>query len=184
MVTIGFAENQEDSLRASSVRVALGLFSAVALPLFAPPLLRFEWVLVAYAACAVGFQIAIQRRFGGVARVLLGGSMDVAFITFLVHRLGTQSTPLVASYVLAAMFNALVVAPWAARVLGALGVVAYTAVSCAEALRWLPYAPDVPEFTSFVPSVASALRAAVVVATLVSVSTWVSDSDRARAPVP
>ena len=170
-----FAENQEDSFRASSVRVALGVFSAVALPLFVPPMARFEWVLVGYTLGAIGFQIAIRKSFGGVGRVLLGGTMDVAFITFLVHRLGTQSTPLVSSYLLSGMFNALVAPPWSARLLGALGVLSYTVVTFAEALHVLPYAPDIVELAGWVPTIASATRATAVVAALVAVSTWMSD---------
>jgi len=175
MRVAAFAENQEDSLRASSVRIALGFFSAVALPIFVPGLMRFEWVLASYVLGAIGFQLAIRKSFGGVVRVLLGGVMDIAFITFLVHRLGSQSTPLVGAYLLAGMFNALVAPAWAAWVLGVLGIAAYGLITAAEALHYLPYAPDVPELSVWIPDVASALRSAAVVATLIVVSIWVSD---------
>jgi diguanylate cyclase len=169
------AENQDDNLRASSVRIALGFFSLVALPVFVPGVAQFRVVLLGYVLAAIGFQIAIHRRIGGNIRVLLGGSLDVAMITFLVHRVGSQTTPLVAVYVLSSMFNALVAPAWSARLLGVVGIVCYAGVSYAEALRVLPYAPDMPAFAAIVPSVADTTRANALVIALVVVSTWVAD---------
>lgn len=169
------AENQDDNLRASSVRVALGFFSLVALPVFVPGMAQFRVVLAGYVLAAIGFQIAIHRRIGGNVRVLLGGSLDVAMITFLVHRVGSQSSPLVAVYVLAAMFNALVAPAWSARILGVIGIMGYAGVSYAEALGFLPYAPDIPKLAVLAPSVADTTRSNALVFALVLVSTWVSD---------
>jgi len=168
-------EKQEDSLRASSVRVALGVFLAIGLPVLAPSVARFFWVFAAYVVAAVGLHMAIRRRAGGVYRVLLGGVLDVAVTTFIVHRLGSQGTPLVSSYLLLGMFVALVAPAWTARALGALGVVSFGAVCFAEALGLVPYAPDAPEAASYVPTVLSAARSTVLLAVLVAVSTWVSE---------
>src|SRR5689334_3120665 len=128
-------DNQAERRRAGSLRVALGLFSVLTLPLLFPSALRFLPVFVAYLSAAAGFQVAIRRGFCGDLRVLLGGVIDVSFITFLVYRLGTSSTPLVAAYLLMGMFNALVTSAWAARVVGALGISAYTVLSYAEAIH-------------------------------------------------
>ena len=172
---IAMAEKQEDSLRASSVRVALGVFLAFGLPLLAPSVARYFAVFVAYVAAALALHFAIRRRLGGVFRVLAGGVLDVAITTFLVHRLGSQGTPLVSSYLLLGMFVALVAPAWTSRALAALGVVAFGAVSFAEALRLLPYAPDAPEAAHYVPTLLAAARSTVLLAVLVAVSTWVSE---------
>jgi diguanylate cyclase (GGDEF)-like protein len=173
--TTALAEKQQDSLRASSVRVALAAFLAAGLPLIAPGLARFAWVFIVYVVAALTMHLAIRHRLGGVWRVLAGGILDVAVTTFLVHRLGSQGTPLVSSYLLLGMFVALVAPAWSARALGGLGVLCFGAVSFAEALRLIPYAPDVPEMADHVPTLLSATRATLLVAVLVAVSTWVSE---------
>ncbi|HEX3597625.1 MAG TPA: GGDEF domain-containing protein [Polyangiaceae bacterium] len=157
------------------MRVALGVFLAVGLPFLAPSVARFFWVFVAYVVAAVALHMAIRRRAGGVFRVLLGGVLDVAITTFLVHRLGSQGTPLLGSYLLLGMFVALVAPAWTARALGALGVVSFGAVSFAEALHVISYAPDAREAAAYVPTLLGAARATVFLAVLVSVSTWVSE---------
>jgi diguanylate cyclase (GGDEF)-like protein len=157
------------------VRVALGGFMVLGLPLLAPGVARFLWVFVAYLASAVALHVAIRRRLGGVWRVLFGGVLDIAVTTFLVHRLGSQGSPLVSSYLLLGMFVALVAPAWSARALGALGVTAYGAVSFAESLRFIPYAPDIPEAVGYTPTLLGAARSTLLVAVLVAVSTRVSE---------
>jgi diguanylate cyclase (GGDEF)-like protein len=151
------------------------LFLSIGLPLLAPALSRFTWVFVGYGLSAIGMHLAIRQRLGGVWRVLAGGVLDIAMTTFLVHRLGSQATPLVSSYLLLGMFVALVAPAWSARALAALGVVAYGTVSLAEATRLLPYAPDVPQAAGNVPSLLDVARAILLLGALVAVSTWVSE---------
>jgi diguanylate cyclase (GGDEF)-like protein len=173
--TTALAEKQQDSLRASSVRVALAVFLAAGIHVIAPGLDRFVWVFIAYVAAALGMHLAIRRRLGGVWRVLAGGIVDVAVITFLVHRLGSQGTPLVSAYLLLGMFVALVAPAWSARALSGLGVACYGAISFAEVFRLIPYAPDAPEMARHVPTLLGATRATLLLAVLVAVSTWVSE---------
>jgi diguanylate cyclase (GGDEF)-like protein len=170
----GPTDNQAERRRAASLRVALGIFSVCTLPLLFPSAIRFLPVFLAYLVAAACFQFAIRRGVGGDARVLLGGITDVAFITFLVYRLGTSSTPLVGAYLLTGMFNALVTSTWAARFVGGLGIGAYGAVSYAQALHLLPYAPEFPELAPFAPTVSSVVRDTLLLAALIAVSTWVS----------
>ncbi len=168
-------ENQQDRTRAGSIRVASGLFTLVALPLLSPAAKGYLPVLVAYLAGAILFQQAIRRDIGGEWRVFAGGLMDVAFITFLVHRLGSSSTTLVASYLLIGMFNALVASAWVARVVGVIAILSYAGVAYLEALHYLPYAPDHPDLFSSAPDVFSATRSVVLLASLIIISTSVSD---------
>jgi diguanylate cyclase (GGDEF)-like protein len=166
--------NLKDNQRAAFVRVALALFSAIALPFYFPEHDQYVWVSLAYLTGAVAFQLAIARDFGGIWRVLLGGCMDLAFLTYVVHRSGTQSTTLVSAYLLIGMFNGLVAPAWVARTLAALGVVTYSTVVFCEASGFLRYAPDIPGI-GFQPTFDSALRASLTLAALVVVSTRVSD---------
>jgi diguanylate cyclase (GGDEF)-like protein len=69
----------------------------------------------------------------------------------------------------------LVAPAWAARLVGALGILSYGAVSYAEVLGFLQYAPDLPELSAYRPSPMAATRSMVVLGAVVFVSTWVSD---------
>lgn len=157
------------------MRIALGIFSVCTLPLLFPSAIRFLPVFLTYLVGAVGFQLAIRRSVGGDVRVLLGGLTDIAFITFLVYRLGTSSTPLVGAYLLTGMFNALVTSTWAARVVSAMGLIGYGAVTYAEVIHLLPYAPEFPELAAAGPTMTSGIRDTLLLGALIGVSTWVSD---------
>ena len=163
-----------ENLRASSVRIALGIFAVLATPVFWPSLLPLIWVPVAYVLSSGLFHWAIRRNIGGSSRILVGGVVDVLFATFIVHHLGSHSTPLVASYVLLGVFNALVAPAWSARTLAALSAFAYAAVSVAEAAGYLAYAPNVVD-AGPAPGLRIALHDATFVAALIFVSTWMSE---------
>jgi diguanylate cyclase (GGDEF)-like protein len=174
-MSVPLLDNQQDRIRAASIRVALGVFSVFAVPVFQPAAIHYLPVLIAYLCCAIAFQFAIKKNVGGVGRVLAGGFVDTAFTTFLVHRMGTQSTPLVASYLVVGMFNAFVAPAWSARVVGGLGTLFYAAVAFAEALHFLPYAPDYPELAAAAPDLLVTTRNVLLLGVLVGVCTWVSD---------
>jgi diguanylate cyclase (GGDEF)-like protein len=163
----------KDNQRAASVRVALAVLAAITVPLYYPDAPEYRWVTLAYLVSSIGFQLAIRRDLGGVWRVLLGGVVDIAVVSFMVHRGGSQSMPLVATYLLIGMFNALVAPAWVARSLAALGVLAYATVAFSEVAGLLPYAPDVPGAQA--PSLEVVLVGTATLAILCLVSTRVSD---------
>lgn len=155
--------------------MALGVFWICALPLVVPGMVRFWPIQVGYFLGAVLFQILIKKGIGGVWRVLAGGLMDIAMLTFVVQRLGSISTPLVGGYLLLGMMNALVAPPWVARTLAALGIVAYAGICYAEAFGVLPYAPDVASFAGISVDVVTASRSVALLGALAAVSTLVSE---------
>lgn len=168
-------ENVQDSYRAASVRVALGLFSAVALPWLTPGLAPQWPVLVAYLVAVIVLLVLVRKGRGGVWRVLAGGVIDLAYLTFLVHQLGTVSTGLVSLYVLVGMLNAIVAPRWCAALLAGLGALAYSAVIFVEATGGLPYAPAIPKYADLGPSLGDAARSSLLLAVLVAVSTLVAE---------
>jgi diguanylate cyclase (GGDEF)-like protein len=167
-------ENLEDSFRAASTRVVLGLFGLISMPLFVPAMRRDWPVLVGYLAAALVFQYLIKRGIGGTWRVLTGGMVDIAMITFLVHRLGSSSTGLVGVYPLMAMLNSLV-APHVARLLSVLAVISYTALALSEAAGLLPYAPAIEGLDAAAPDMRRAIYTSLVVAFVVAPATLVSE---------
>jgi diguanylate cyclase len=72
------------------------------------------------------------------------------------------------------MVNALVVKPWVARTLAALGVLAFVGVQTAEFFGIVSYAPDAPEWVQLArPGLPGVIAASVLVAILLGVSTFV-----------
>lgn len=170
----GTRANQQDNVRAGTLRVVLAVFCLAALPFLLPTTQQYIWVLVAYLSSTILFQLAIAKDIGGAYRVLLGGIADVGFLTFIVHRMGSLSTPLITAYLAIGTFNALAVPAWAAVTLALVGILSYAGVRYAEALHFLPYAPDFPELAALRPDLYSALSSVLVLGTFVGVSTGIS----------
>lgn len=170
----GTRANQQDNVRAGTLRVVLAGFCLFALPVLLPTTRQYVGVLVAYLLSTIVFQLAIAKDIGGAYRVLLGGIADAAFLTFIVHRMGSASTPLMTAYLAIGTFNALAVPGWAAVTLALVGISSYAGIRYAEALGYLPYAPDFPNLAAFRPDLFSALSSVLLLGTFVAVSTGIS----------
>ena len=164
---------ETDNMRAGWMRVMVAAFGLAILPFAMPGLWRHRWVLIAYLCCALLTQLLIYKNIGGELRALLMGLVDVATLTFLVHRVGSVSSMLVSLYVLIGMMNALVVSRRVATVLAVAGALAYTALLVAEATGVLPYAPDGGALAGNRPSARSIAVAIAMVSVLMLVSTAV-----------
>ena len=160
-------------------KAALSRFLAVAiaialLPVFYPRTRAHLWVWVAYLVIAAVGQVLIALDIGGEVRAAVSGLVDIAIITFTVHRLGSTATPMAALYFFAGVANALVVHRGVSIVLASVGVTAYDALVWAEHARLLPFAPDVPQLEMLgAPAVDQAVLATVFVTTFVMAATLV-----------
>src|SRR5687767_6450068 len=135
-----------NAYRAGWSRVLLAALGLIFIPVTAPGFTRYWPVFLSYVGSALVLQWMIKKDIGGSGRVIVGGVFDIAMITFLVQRVGSNSSLLVTLYVFLGMMNALVAKPWVSRTLAALGVVAFVAVLVVESIGVLPYAPDAPEW--------------------------------------
>ena len=163
-----------NAYRAGWSRVLLGVLGLVFIPMTVPGFGRYWPVFLSYIASALLWQWMIKKHIGGSGRVIAGGVFDIAMITFLVQRVGTNSSLLVTLYVFIGMMNALVAKPWASRTLAALGAAAYAGVLVVESIGLLPYAPDAPEWMQLSrPTPGGVVASAILVATLLGVSTFV-----------
>ncbi|MFI5308400.1 MAG: hypothetical protein ACHQ53_13670, partial [Polyangiales bacterium] len=85
--------------RAGRVRIALGALGTLC-TLFVAQVAAFRPLLVGYLAAALVFQWLIQRRvFRSVTRAVLMGIVDTFVISFIVQRLGSQTSTLALAYV-------------------------------------------------------------------------------------
>ncbi|MFW6051612.1 MAG: GGDEF domain-containing protein [Myxococcota bacterium] len=130
---------------AATLRFVLGLVPLVALPQIYPGLTDHRAVFIGYLGWALFAQVLIWKNVGGLTRTVIDGLVDLAVITFMVHRVGSIATMMVSVYMLIAIMNTLVIGRRAGMILAVVASFAYTGIVTAEALGWLPYAPDAPE---------------------------------------
>ncbi len=135
-------ESERTRFAAASTRFVLAVAALLVLPAFLPRLYAHGWVFGGYFVLAAIFQWMISRGIGGSVRSVGSGLVDIALVTFIVHRVGSVATMLVAAYFFAAVINTLVVGRREGLLLAAAGALAYGGVCFFEALGVLPYAPD------------------------------------------
>src|SRR5579883_1139661 len=158
--------------RAGLSRFVLGAGAMTLLPLLYPRTRGLLWVYVLYLGVAAVEQVLIRKQVGGQARTLLAGLVDVAFISFLCHRLGSVGTIVSSFYFFAGVLNAMVVGLRVGVVLAICNAVAYAAVVWMEHFQWLPFAPDAPDVARLgAPSFQQAVTASAMVTVFMTAST-------------
>src|SRR5690606_16233599 len=145
-----------------ATRFLLAAFALIGLPSVVPSIAAYVWVFGAYMLAAFVFQWMIWKRVGGVARAIVSGIVDLALITFIVHRLGSGATMMVALYFFAGAMNTVVVGRREGLVLAAAGAVAYDGLLLVEQLGWLPYAPDRPHWIVGTPTPIEAMSSGLM----------------------
>ncbi len=127
-------------------RTALaGVLVGAALFLF-PDSLLYHGLAGAYFAWALANLELIRRGAWPRVRVPIGGVVDYAIVTILVHDVGSVRTAMVLLYFVAGTLYALAVPYRTAVFLGALGSILYSLDVCLEragALSFAPLSPDV-----------------------------------------
>jgi class 3 adenylate cyclase len=113
------------------------------LPALYPGLSRFYGLFVAYLCGALISLWMISHQLGGRARVIVGVCMDFGILTFIVHRFGSTSTPLLGLYLLVPILYMIVVGVRAGAWIAAFGFFLYSLVVGLEYMHVLPTAPDV-----------------------------------------
>jgi diguanylate cyclase (GGDEF)-like protein len=126
------------------VRFVLAACGIWLVPLLYPAIGEHRWVFIAYAGVAIVEQFLIWRDIGGAWRPLLGGILDMALLTFIVQRVGSSRTMIIALYFVAGIVNSLVVTPRMGLLISSIGASMYTSVVIMEVRGALPYAPDGP----------------------------------------
>jgi diguanylate cyclase (GGDEF)-like protein len=128
------------------IRFLLAACGIWLVPLLYPPMTDHRWVFIAYAGVAIVEQFLIWRDIAGPWRPFLGGILDMALLTFIVQRIGSSRTAIVALYFVAGIVNSLVVTPRMGVVISSIGAAMYSAVVIMEVRGVLPFAPDGPEW--------------------------------------
>ena len=159
--------------RAGLTRIAVAAAAMGMLPVLYPRMQAHLGLMAAYMAMAGVEQLLIHKHFGGRLRPFLAGLVDMAMMTFLVHRLGSSATALASLYFFAGIMNALAVGLRVGVALAAISAVAYSGIVWAEYFRLLPFAPDAPDMARFAPTLESTLTASVLVTVLLVASTTV-----------
>jgi diguanylate cyclase (GGDEF)-like protein len=153
-------------------RLVVGVFALTVLPLAYPGMAAHRSLFVGYLVYAVAMQVLIWRNVGGIARAVVGGLVDMAMLTFIVHRIGSAGTMMVAIYFFAAIVNTLVVGRRVGVSLAAAAAVLYCGVVVAEVTGVLVYGPDAPGWVRGAPSSTEAVVLCVLFAALLVASAW------------
>ncbi len=160
------------TLRAGWTRLALGLVALGPGVLLLPELARHRWLFAAYVASSLLMQLLIWKQIGGELRALVGGLVDIAVLTYLVHRLGSVSSLLISLYVVLGIMMALVHQRRVAYGLAVTGTLSYGTVLLCEATGVLPYSPDGSRFAAPAPpDVPVAIMSTLLVGVLLGIAT-------------
>jgi diguanylate cyclase (GGDEF)-like protein len=136
------------------VRFLLAACGIWLVPMIYPPMSAHRWVFIAYAGVALVEQFLIWRDIAGPWRPVLGGILDMALLTFIVQRIGSSRTAIVALYFVAGIVNSLVVRPRLGVLLSSIGAAMYSSVVIMEVRGILPFAPDGPRWLQAKPPTA------------------------------
>lgn len=129
---------------AATSRFLLAAYVVVLMPELHPGLAEKRPVVAAYVVVVAIEQWMIWRGRGGLARPILGGIVDLLFITALVHWVGSVTTVLVALYFFASIVNTLVVGSRIGMLLTFFGATLYTGVVMLAATGVIAYGPHAP----------------------------------------
>ena len=160
------------TFRAASMRVLFAIFATALLPLIYPALAGMRLIFIVYALEAAGMLVLIWKNIAPRMRPVVGGIIDLCFITWLVHRVGSVSTIIVALYVVAGTLNGLVVGLRIAMTLAVFGTSLYATLLVAEMRGWLAHGPDAPAWAPMIapPGEQAVVAATVFVGMLMSIS--------------
>ena len=125
-------------------RFLLAVYVLVLMPDLHPGLATEQpWVWL-YVVNAAAQQWLIWRNIGGQLRPIVGGIIDLVFITALVHWVGSVTTVLVALYFVASIVNTLVVGSRTGLLLTLFGATLYAGVVMLAATGTIAYGPHAP----------------------------------------
>jgi diguanylate cyclase (GGDEF)-like protein len=166
-------DRRKVALGAASLRVVLGIAAVLVLPWFYPKTSELRAVYLMYLLLAAASLPFVWKQIGGRVRVITSGVVDLAMLTFIVHRVGSLFTTLVALYLFLCMLNTIIVGRREGMTLAIIASLMYTSVIVAERSGWLPYAPDAPPGLMGRPPPNFAPAAAALVSTVSLVATWI-----------
>jgi len=150
------------AVRAGRVRIAISCVGALSgfVVQSAQP---FRAVYVGYLLIALAFQWAIARKlYLGFPRALVMGVVDMLFLCFTVHLLGSVSTVLPLIYVATPVLYATTTTRRRlSMILAGVGVAGYALLVALELVGALPYAPAAPGVAQ--PEAAFAVMSVVMV---------------------
>ena len=139
-------------------------YIVVVLPVMYPGVESQLWILVPYIAAALAQQWMIARELGGRTRAAVGGIIDVAMISVVVHRTGSVTTGLVSLYFYASTVNTLVVGRQMGFLSAAAAGVMYALLTILPVFDVIDYGPfAVDAVTGVAPTLVQALSASLLV---------------------
>jgi diguanylate cyclase (GGDEF)-like protein len=160
------------TFKAALMRVIFAIFAAALIHLIYPKLADKRLVFVLYALVATGMLALVWKNVAPRVRPVVGGVIDMCFITWIVHRTGSVTTIVVAFYVAAGTLNGLVVGFRVAMTLAGFGTCIYAAMLVAEMQGVIAHGPDAPTWAPVTgpPDLQAVIGATLLVGMLTTIA--------------
>ncbi len=160
------------TFKAALMRVLFAIAAAALIHLIYPKLADKRVIFIIYALVAVGMLGLVWKNVAPHVRPVVGGMLDLCFITWIAHRTGSVCTIVVAFYVVAGTLNGLVASFRVAMTLAVFGASLYSGMLVAEMRGVIPHGPDAPAWAPMLgpPDAAAVVGATLLVGLLTSIS--------------
>lgn len=127
-------------------RCALALGTFTIFPVLYPSIGAYRPLFVGYLIIALVLQTMIYFGKGGWTRPMIGGIVDFAVLTVVLHHVGSASSIFVMLYTFGSILNMLVVGRAMGTIMAVIGVAMYSTTLLLEAAGVIPYAPGAPHW--------------------------------------
>ncbi|MEZ4287816.1 MAG: GGDEF domain-containing protein [Polyangiales bacterium] len=141
----------QNTFRVASIRYLLGFAAIFFLPVLFPGFAVYRPLFVGYLVVCAFMHAMIYFDVGGQWRAILGGVLDVTLVTFVVQRVGTAHTMLVALFIVVAVINTLLVGADAGIAIAIFSMVIFGLTVAAEQTGFMPYAPNSASWGVVIP---------------------------------
>ncbi|NLE47742.1 MAG: GGDEF domain-containing protein [Sandaracinaceae bacterium] len=124
--------------------LAFGTFTIF--PVLYPSMAAYRPLFIGYLIIALILQTMIYFGKGGWGRPMVGGIVDFAVLTLILHHVGSASSIFVILYTFGSILNMLVVGRVMGTLMAIIGVIMYATTLLLEATGVIPYAPGAPHW--------------------------------------
>lgn len=149
--------SQRLNFAAGASRVLLAIMALTVIPLLYPSVVELRPVFYGYLSAALVAQVLIYLERGGWLRPFLGGLVDFAVLTMILHHVGSASSFMVTFYTFGAVLNTLAVGKRMGLAMAIIAIFMYGTTVTLESFGVIAYAPGAPEWVSRVSPAPSAI---------------------------
>src|SRR5690554_3309336 len=150
-------------------RCTLAFGTSTLFPVLYPSMSAYQPLFVVYFIIALILQGMIYLGKGGWGRPMIGGIVDFAVLTTILHHVGSASSIFVMLYTFGSILNMLVVGRAMGTIMAIIGVGMYATTLLLEVYGVVPYAPGAPDWIAPTPPDLSAALVLIFLAAIANI---------------